>query len=97
LAIYRVLLRPRARKAWDRLDEAIRRQLIRKLDERRRNPHVPAACLSGLPGCYKIKLRSAGIRLVYQVRDRELVILVLAIGQRDKNEVYAAALAELQA
>lgn len=96
MTIYKVLLRPRAKKAWDRLDAGIRRQLLKKLDERRRDPHVPSARLSGMPGCYKIKLRKAGVRLVYQVRDEELVILVLAIGPRDRNEVYASAAAELE-
>jgi mRNA interferase RelE/StbE len=41
--------------------------------------------------CYKIKLRKAGFRLVYEVRDQELVILVVAIGKRERNAVYKTA------
>ncbi|MBJ5918692.1 type II toxin-antitoxin system RelE/ParE family toxin, partial [Salmonella enterica subsp. enterica serovar Typhimurium] len=41
--------------------------------------------------CYKIKLRAAGVRLVYKVEDGELVILVVAVGKRDKNAVYDTA------
>jgi len=37
--------------------------------------------------CYKIKLRSAGYRLVYQVRDGELVVSVIAVGKRERNHV----------
>jgi mRNA interferase RelE/StbE len=44
--------------------------------------------------CYKIKLRSAGVRLVYQVRDGEIVLLVLAVGRREREEVYREAHAE---
>lgn len=40
---------------------------------------------------YKIKLRSVGYRLVYEVRDEMLVVLVIAVGRRDHNEVYRKA------
>jgi mRNA interferase RelE/StbE len=41
--------------------------------------------------CYKIKLRSAGYRLVYQVRDDELVVSVVAVGKRERHAVYRTA------
>ncbi|MCA1743958.1 MAG: type II toxin-antitoxin system RelE/ParE family toxin, partial [Desulfovibrionales bacterium] len=40
---------------------------------------------------YKIKLKSAGYRLVYEVRNETLVVLVIAIGKREKNKVYRKA------
>jgi mRNA interferase RelE/StbE len=55
------------------------------------NPRIESARLSGLKNCYKIKLRKAGFRLVYEVRDQELVILVVAIGKRERNAVYKTA------
>ena len=33
---------------------------------------------------YKIKLKSLGYRLVYEVRGAELVVLVVAVGKRDR-------------
>lgn len=33
--------------------------------------------------CYKIKRRSAGYRLVYQVDDKVVVITVIAVGKRE--------------
>jgi mRNA interferase RelE/StbE len=42
--------------------------------------------------CYKIKLRSASYRLVYQVRDSEILISVVAVGKRDRNQVYKIAI-----
>lgn len=41
--------------------------------------------------CYKIKLRSSGFRLVYQVIDEEIVILVIAVGKREDKKVYGTA------
>lgn len=69
----------------------IRDQLKNKLRERLQNPHVPSARLHGLPDCYKIKLRTAGSRLVYQVHDKGVVITVVAVGKRDKGLVYRLA------
>lgn len=91
---YRVVLRRKAKKAFDRLDPMLQRQLARKLAERCVHPRVPADALSAMRDCYKIKLRSAGVRLVYQVRDGEIVLLVLAVGRREREEVYREAHAE---
>jgi mRNA interferase RelE/StbE len=96
LTPYTVIFRPRAKKAWDKLAHALRTQFARRLDERRRNPRIPSAALGRMPDCYKIKLRAAGYRLVYQVIDEKIVILVLAVGRRDRNEVYEQAAGELR-
>ena len=37
---------------------------------------------------YKIKLKEVGYRLVYEVIDEKLIILVLAVGKRDKLKIY---------
>jgi mRNA interferase RelE/StbE len=42
---------------------------------------------------YKIKLKSLGYRLVYEVRDAELVVLVVAVGKRERNAAYRRAAA----
>lgn len=78
----------RALKEWKKLDETIRSQLKHKLKECLENPRVVANRLRDLPDCYKIKLRAVGYRLVYQVSDLEVTVLVVAIGKRDKMQVY---------
>jgi len=40
-------------------------------------------------------LRAAGYRLVYQVIDKEVVVLVLAVGKRERNAVYKSALSRI--
>ena len=80
-----------ALKEWRKLDGSIREQFKEKLAERQANPRVPAALLSGQKDRYKIKLRSAGFRLVYEVRDRQLIVVVIAVGKRERNAVYKAA------
>jgi mRNA interferase RelE/StbE len=80
-----------ALKEWRKLDAVTREQFKAKLAERLANPKIPSARLHGAKERYKIKLRSAGFRLVYEVRDAELLVLVVAVGKRDRNAVYRAA------
>lgn len=80
-----------ALKEWGKLDSSTREQFKAKLNERLDNPRVPAAKLSGHKDRYKIKLRSVGYRLVYEVRDSEVIVVVVAVGKRERNAVYLAA------
>ena len=80
-----------ALREWRKLDSNTREQFKRKLAERLANPRVPAAKLSGSADRYKIKLRSIGYRLVYEVRDDHLVVVVIAVGKRERDAVYKAA------
>lgn len=80
-----------ALKEWRKLDSGIREQFKKKLGERLENPRVPSAKLSGHPDRYKIKLRSVGYRLVYEVRNSQLLVVVVAVGKRERNAVYKAA------
>lgn len=80
-----------ALREWGQLDGGVRDQFKRKLAERLLNPRIPVSKLSGQKDRYKIKLRNVGYRLVYEVRDGELVVVVVAVGKRERNAVYNAA------
>ncbi len=88
---YKLKFKDEALKEWRKLDGTLREQLKKKLTERMQDPRVPAAKLSGHADRYKIKLKSSGYRLVYEVRDAEIVVIVVAIGKRERNAIYAAA------
>jgi mRNA interferase RelE/StbE len=88
---YDLAFLPEAKREWLNLDAATQSRFKDKLRERLINPKVPSARLSGSRERYKIKLQSIGYRLVYEVRDAELVVVVIAIGKRDKMAVYEAA------
>lgn len=85
---YKLKFLPSALKEWENLDRTIKDQFKKKLHERLENPHVPSAQLHGYKNHYKIKLRSSGYRLVYEVIDKELYILVIVVGKREKGAVY---------
>lgn len=96
MASYELQFLPEAKAEWDRLDGSIRQQLAKVLLKRLDHPRVPAVALSAMPDCYKIKLRSAGFRLVYRVQDSAMILLTVAVGKRDKNAVYDAAYGRLK-
>ena len=82
---------PSAQKEWRKLGATVREQLKKKLKARVDAPRVQAAKLSGHADRYKIKLRKSGYRLVYEVVDDRLVILVIAVGKRNRAAVYEKA------
>lgn len=79
---------PRALKEWHKLGDTVRQQFKKKLAEVLVHPRVEANRLRELPDCYKIKLRSAGYRLIYQVQDERITVFVVAVGKREGAEVY---------
>jgi mRNA interferase RelE/StbE len=86
----------RALKEWEKLGHTVRQQLKKKLAQVLENPRIEANRLQRLPDCYKIKLRNAGYRLIYQVRDLEVIVFVVAIGKREGEAAYEEADDRLQ-
>lgn len=84
---YELAFDSRALKEWQKLGYIVRDQFKKKLAERLNNPRVPSARLHGHVDRYKIKLRSSGYRLAYQVIDENVVLLIIAVGRRERNEV----------
>ncbi|WXG59622.1 type II toxin-antitoxin system RelE/ParE family toxin [Campylobacter concisus] len=85
---YELEFLPSALKEWQKLDNSIKVQFKKKLSERLENPKVTKDKLRGYEDVYKIKLRDVGYRLAYQVKDDEIVVLVLVVGKRENNKVY---------
>ena len=88
---FELAFHPEALREWRQLTAGIRALFKKKLTERLVVPRIPASKLRGSSDRTKIKLRSAGFRLVYEVRDREVLVLVAAVGKRERNAVYRQA------
>ncbi len=95
---YTLHFMPEALEEWRNLDGSVQAILKKLLAKRLDNPHVPGGALHGpLVGCYKIKLRQQGIRLVYSVEDDHLLVTVLAADKREDGVVYELAISRLSA
>ena len=83
MTLYRLKFTNIAKKEWDKLDRSIKIQLHKKLKQRLKTPKIPHDKLSGYENIYKIKLKNAGFRIAYEVKEQEIVVLVLKVGKRD--------------
>lgn len=93
---YRLEFHPAALEEWKSLDGSVKQPLKKLLEKRLDNPHVPGGELAGdLRGCYKIKLKKLGVRLVYRVQDDALVVIVMAVDRREGGIAYKSAIARL--
>ena len=82
---YRVELKPSAAKALARLPRRDQRRVARKIDALAENPRPNAARkLSGADALYRV--RAGDYRILYQVQDDVLLVLVVRIGHR--RDVY---------
>lgn len=95
---YKLRFMPEALDEWRALDGSVKANLKKLLAKRLDNPHVSGGELHGpLAGCYKIKLRQQGARLVYSVEDDHLLVTVVAVGKREDGVAYQSSVARLSA
>ena len=92
---YKLEFKRSALKEWKKLGATLQSQFKKKLIERLDYPHVQPDKISGGDSLYKIKLRQAGYRLVYQVKDEIVTVTVVAVGKRERGKVYEEALKRL--
>lgn len=80
---YELEFNEKALEEFDKLSPNIANQFIKKLKKILENPRIPKNKLRGAKDWYKIKLRKSGFRLLYEVIDDRLVVVVIKIGRRD--------------
>ena len=82
---YRVTLAPAAARQLRKFDPPVRRRIQATLELLAENPRPPAATqLVGGSGEWRV--RTGNYRVVYEIEDEVLLVLVLAVGHR--REVY---------
>lgn len=82
---YRIELKPKAAKQLADLPQADRRRVAGRIDALADDPRPPSAKkLKGVRGLYR--LRAGRYRILYQVRRKVLLVLVLRIQHR--RDVY---------
>jgi len=82
---YSVELAPAAKRQMRKLDRAIQERIIRRLEALGKDPRPPGVeKLEGVESTYRVRLGE--YRIVYEIQDKILVVLVLKVGHR--KEVY---------
>ena len=88
---YKIDLVEAATKEWRKLPPEIKNQFADKLETLVKDPYQAPRLRGGLKNCFKIKLKSSGYRLVYKVNEKEIILLVVAVGKRNNNDIYKTA------
>jgi mRNA interferase RelE/StbE len=84
-ATYKIVLTPAARRCLTSLSRSDLRRVDAKILSLRHNPRPPGAKrLAGQQGF--LRVRAGDYRIIYQVADDRLIVLVVRIGHR--REVY---------
>ena len=82
---YTIRMESRVRKTLDRLPADLYARIMRKLEALQENPRpFGVEKLAGPEDLYRVRV--GDWRIVYAIRDRELVVIVVRIGHR--REVY---------
>jgi mRNA interferase RelE/StbE len=82
---YRLEIAPAAERQLRKLDPPARRRVQAAIELLADEPRPPAAKkLAGGDG--ELRVRTGDYRIVYEIRDQVLVVLVLAVGHR--REIY---------
>jgi len=78
---YAIEWKPSARKEIRKLDPTVRRRVIEAVTALSAEPRPPGSVtLTGSPGWRRIRI--GGYRVIYDVRDDALVVLILRVGSR---------------
>jgi mRNA interferase RelE/StbE len=82
---YKIVIENKALAELARLPKKVQRQISNKIDQLATNVH-PSGCkvLQGNKSLYRI--RSGDYRIVYQIRENEVLVLVVRIGHR--KDIY---------
>ncbi len=93
---FNVLLIQEAKKDFEKLDGSIKKQVLKKLILLETNPFLgkPLGNRAGmdLTGYYKLYAYKKRIRIVYEIKNDALIIMVISIGKREDFAVYLQAL-----
>jgi mRNA interferase RelE/StbE len=83
--MYKIKYKPKAQKFIEGQSLKIKRQLIKKIEDLQKDPRAPGSkLLDSEKNIYRI--RTGNYRIIYQVRNKVLLIIVAKVG--DRKDVY---------
>ena len=77
---------------FSKIPEKVKVEVNKYLSDLQKNPFFGKKMERELKGCYAIYLHNATYRIVYQVRNSAIkIVLIIAVGARAESEVYRIA------
>jgi len=84
--VYKIVFTKRSFKSLRRIPKPVAAQMRSKLVEIAKNPYAPHSNVKKLQGRSGFRLRVGTWRLIYEIQDDQLIILVLKVGSR--GDIY---------
>ena len=84
MASYRLLIKPSAGKEIEALPKQDRRRIVAKITSLSRDPRPPGC--ETLSGHDQYRLRQGNYRILYEIQDLDLIVVVVKVGHR--RDVY---------
>ena len=84
MASYRLLIKPSAGKEIEALPKQNRRRIVAKITSLSRDPRPPGC--EKLSGHDQYRLRQGNYRILYEIQDLDLIVVVVKVGHR--RDVY---------
>lgn len=80
--MYNVILKKPAKRFLKKLDKNNQIQIIKKLENLKTNPELGKPLTENLAGLWRLRIDK--FRVLYRIKDQQLIIEVLKIGHRKK-------------
>lgn len=86
MKMYELVVLNSAARQLKKYDKPIRTRIINALDQIAENPFIGEMLKGNLSILYSYHLKVAGVeyRIAYQVKEQELVIVIIQLGTREK-------------
>jgi len=84
MSLYTILYAKEAKKNIEKLDPSIRRIIRKAIESLAANPAKGKPLAYDLAGLHS--LRTSDYRVIYRIKEKELIIIVIAVGHR--KEIY---------
>ena len=89
---YKIEFLPEAAREFDALDGSLRKVAAKQIEKLTDRPELgePLGKRMGidLTGYRKIYFGKKAYRIVYEVQQRKLIVLIIGIGKREREEIY---------
>jgi mRNA interferase RelE/StbE len=83
--MYKIKYKPKAQKFIEAQSLKTRRRLIKKIEDLQKNPCPPGSRLLD-PEKKIYRIRTGNYRIIYQIRDKILLVIIAKVG--DRKDIY---------
>lgn len=82
--MYEIIFRNPAKRFLKKLDKNAQKEILKKIETLRKNPRIGEPLRGYLRGLWRLRYNQ--YRIVYKIKDVELIIYIMNIGHR--GEIY---------